>query len=144
MGIFQRFFANQQAPGLDMENARKVVQDYANFLNVSPPLPGCVADSSQLPYDKELIKESIYTCINATGDPELIAHLKNGYLMLCAWQDNVGDRPLGVDFTKLDLEADPLKTAAEIQQQSDDVVGWTPIVESEQKMLEADLMAFGV
>ena len=64
--------------------------------------------------------------------------------MLCAWQDNVGDHPLGVDFTKLDLEADPLKTAAEIQQQSDDVAGWTPIVKSEQKMLEADLMAFGV
>ena len=144
MGMFQRLSTRQQSPGLDLDNACAVVQGYANFLNVSPPLPGCVADSKQLPYDKELIKESIYICINATGDRELIAHLKNGYLMLCAWQDNVGDRPLGVDFTRLDLEADPLKTAAEIQQQSDDVAGWTPIVESEQKMLEADLMAFGV
>ncbi|NCF19216.1 MAG: hypothetical protein GWP63_13315 [Haliea sp.] len=152
VGIFQRFFSADTRPGLDLDLdlgldldlARKVVQDYANFLNTSAPLPGCVADSQQLPHHKELIKESLFTCINATGDPELIGHLKNGYLMLSAWQEGVGEHNLGMDFTELDLEAEPMFTAAQVQRQRDEVAHWRPLVEAEQKLLSADLLAFGV
>jgi hypothetical protein len=140
VGIFQRFFSADTRPGLDLDLdlgldldlARKVVQDYANFLNTSAPLPGCVADSQQLPHHKELIKESLFTCINATGDPELIGHLKNGYLMLSAWQEGVGEHNLGMDFT------------AQVQRQREEVAHWRPLVEAEQKLLSADLLAFGV
>ena len=72
MGVLQRFFGSHSKPNYDIELARQVVQVYANFLNTSAPLPGCVADTNELPFDKEVIKASLYACINSTGDPELI------------------------------------------------------------------------
>lgn len=144
MGIFQRVFGSPAKPGYNLGLARQVVQTYANFINTSAPLPGCVADTSELPYDKELIKESLYACINATDDPELIQHFKHGYLMLSAWQDEVGERRLGLDFTAMDLDRDPEVIAEEVQHQGDEVSNWTPIVASDQKRLAEDLLAFGV
>ena len=144
MGIFQRIMRTTNRPVLDHGLATQVVQGYANFLNSAAPLPGCIADTSELPFDKELIKESLFTCINATGDPELIQHFKHGYLMLSAWQEEVGERRLGVDFTAIELDADPLVVASEVQRRSDEVAYWTPIVAADQKQLAADLLAFGV
>lgn len=144
MGIFQRIFGSDKPAGQDIALAHQVVQDYANFLNTSAPLPGCVADSSQLPYAKDVIKRSLFTCISCTGDRELIEHFKNGYLMLSAWQDAVGEQTLGLDFTGLDLDADPLEVAGQIQLQGDRVAQWKPVIEAEQKILTADLVSFGV
>ena len=144
MGIFQRILRPSPHTAFNVERARLVVQAYANFLNTSAPLPGCVADSSELPYDKELIKESLFVCINATGDPELIEHFKHGYLMLSAWQDQVGEQRLGLDFSRMDLDRDPEVTAAEVQRASDKIAGWAPIIAADQKQLKADLLAFGV
>ena len=144
MGIFQRVFGATARQGYNLGLAREVVQTYANFVSTSAPLPGCVADTSELPYDKELIKESLYACINATSDPDLIQHFKHGYLMLSAWQDNVGEARLGLDFTAMDLDRDPAVIAEEVQRQGDEVSHWTPIVASDQKRLAEDLLAFGV
>ena len=144
MGIFQRVFGATARQGYNLGLAREVVQTYANFVSTSAPLPGCVADTSELPYDKELIKESLYACINATSDPDLIQHFKHGYLMLSAWQDNVGERRLGLDFTAMDLAREPAVIAEEVQRQGDEVSHWTPIVASDQKRLAEDLLAFGV
>jgi hypothetical protein len=144
MGIFQRIFGSDRSAGRDIGLAHQVVQDYANFLNTSAPLPGCVADSSHLPHDKEVIKRSLFTCISCTEDAELIEHFKNGYLMLSAWQDAVGEQTLGLDFTGLDLEADPLDIAERIQLQGDRIARWQPVIEAEQKILAADLVSFGV
>ena len=144
MGIFQRVFGTTPNHDKNLSLARHVVQAYANFLNTSAPLPGCVADASELPFDKEVIKESLYACINATGDPELIQHFKHGYLMLSAWQDNVGERRLGIDFTAMDLDSDPTVIAEAVQRQSDEVARWTPVVAADQKRLSNDLLAFGV
>lgn len=144
MGIFQRPLGNSKPVGLEIGLARQVVQDYTNFLNTSAPLPGCVADTSQLPYDKEVIKQSLFSCISDTGDRELIEHFKNGYLMLSAWQHGVGGRTLGVDFTGLNLDAHPLEIAENIQQQADQVARWKPVIEADQKILAAELVSFGV
>ena len=144
MGIFHRLFRENTPVARDIGTAQKVVGEYANYLNTCAPLPGCVADSSDLPHDKELIKESLFTCINATGDPELIGHFKNGYLMLSAWQAGVGDNVLGVDFTRVNLEQNPIEVAAQVQDQSDEVERWTPVVVKEQKILAAELISIGV
>ena len=144
MGVLQRIFRSDKPAGQDMALAHRVVMEYANFVNTSAPLPGCVADSSQLPYDKEVIKRSLFTCISGTGDREIIEHFKNGYLMLSAWQDAVGEQTLGLDFTGLDLEADPLDVAEQIQLQGDRAARWKPVIEAEQKILAADLVSFGV
>lgn len=144
MGIFQKIFGYESPTAPDIALSHKVVQDYANFLNTSAPLPGCVADSRQLPHDKEVIKQSLFNCISSTGDRELIEHFKNGYLMLSAWQDKVGEQVLGLDFTSIDLESDPLDIAAQVQAQSDRVANWKPKIEAEQKILAAELVSFGV
>jgi hypothetical protein len=144
MGIFHRFFRENSHAADNIHSAQKVVQEYANFLNTSAPLPGCVADTSELPHRKALIKASLSACINATGDPGLIEHFKNGYLMLSAWQEGVGDKVLGVDFTRMNLEEDPIDIAEQVQYQNDQVEHWTPVVVREQKILAAELLSLGV
>ena len=144
MGIFHRLSRGNSPAGDDINLAQKVVQEYANFLNTSAPLPGCVADTSELPHEKALIKASLFACINATGDPELIGHFKNGYLMLSAWQQGVGNKVLGVDFTRINLEEDPIDIATDVQYQNEQVAHWTPVVLKEQKILAAELLSLGV
>ena len=94
MGMFNRLLRRDvtraSATGLDIETARGIVQDYKVFLETSAPMPGRVADVSELPHSKDLIKDAISVCITVLGDPQLTEHLKYGYLMLSAWQNGVG------------------------------------------------------
>jgi hypothetical protein len=142
--LFRKARTGHYALAHSFETAQRVIQDYEDFLKTSAPLPGCVADESQLPHPKEDIKQALSTCIGAIRDPELIEHLKHGYLMLCAWQHNVGINVLGVNFTELDLEQDPMTVAALIQQQSASIEQWKPWVEAEQASSHRELLALGV
>jgi hypothetical protein len=148
MGMFNRLFnkvsARQDTLGLDMATAQSVVQDYRIFLETSAPLPGRVADERQLPHSKEHIKQAISVCISTIRDPGLNEHLKHGYLMLSAWQNDVGDENLGVDFTRLNLEADPIELAEQIQRESDVMRKWNPLIKAEQSVLLTELKALGV
>lgn len=143
--LFGRTEARNDAFGaLDLPTAQKIVQEYADFLEIAAPLPGRIADESRLPYSKLLIKNALSVCINSTGDRELIGHLKNGYLMLSAWQQGVGSRIVGVDFSNLDLEADPMEVAEAIQLQSANMERWNPLVRAEQAELASELKVLGV
>jgi hypothetical protein len=148
MGMFNRLFkkvsARQDTLGLDMATAQSVVQDYRLFLETSAPLPGRVADERQLPHSKEHIKQAISVCISTIRDPGLNEHLKHGYLLLSAWQNGVGDENLGVDFTQLDLETDPVELADQIQRESDVMSTWNPLIKAEQSVLLTELQALGV
>ena len=148
MGMFNSLFrkvaARQESAGLDIVKAQSVVQDYRVFLETSAQLPGRVADECQLPHSKELIKHAISVCMRVIRDPQLNEHLKHGYLMLSAWQNDVGDTILGVDFTQLDLDTDPIKLADIIQRESDVMSKWTPMIKAEQSVLRAELEALGV
>jgi hypothetical protein len=143
--LFRRTPArNDEFGALDQETAGRIVQDYARFLETSAPLPGRIADVIKLPHSKLMIKDALRICINSTGDPELIGHLKSGYLMLCAWQPDVGERTVGVDFTSLNLEADPMEVAERIQSQSAAMELWNPVIQAEQSELASELRALGV
>ena len=83
-------------------------------------------------------------CITELRDTQLTEHLKYGYLMLSAWQNGVGDKTLGLDFTQLDLEIDPLDLAQQIQQQSAPMEKWSPMIKDEQAKLTSELGAMGV
>lgn len=143
MGMLNRLFGNPNAATenhlLNLETAQMIVEDYGNFLQASAPLPGCVADTSRLPHDKDIIKDALLTCMGVIRDPGLIEHLKHGYLMLSAWQEGVGEKHLGIDFTQLNLEADPLQLAASIQRQKETVDKWEIIISAEQAALKSDL-----
>ena len=147
MGIFNRLFKRDTSStdqhDLSIEAAQQIVQQYRLFLEDSAPLPGRVSDVSRLPHRKEVIKDALLVCIRAFRDPSLTEHLRHGYLMLSAWQSGVGQHDLGPDFTQLDLEADPMELAELIQQKSVAANKWTPLIKSEQAMLESELQAIG-
>jgi hypothetical protein len=150
MGMFNRLLrrdvtrASASASGLDIDTARGIVQDYKVFLEASAPMPGRVADVSELPHSKDLIKDAISVCITVLGDPQLTEHLKYGYLMLSAWQNGVGANTLGPDFAQLDLDIDPLELAQQIQEQSAPMEKWRPVIRAEQAKLTSELRAMGV
>ena len=147
MGIFNRLFKRDTSStdqhDLSIDAAQQIVQQYRLFLEDSAPLPGRVSDVSHLPHRKEVIKDALLVCIRAFRDPSLTEHLRHGYLMLSAWQSGVGQHDLGPDFTQLDLEADPMELAELIQQKSVAANKWTPLIKSEQAMLESELQAIG-
>ena len=64
--------------------------------------------------------------------------------MLSAWQQGVGNKVLGVDFTRINLEEDPIDIATDVQYQNEQVAHWTPVVLKEQKILAAELLSLGV
>jgi len=103
-----------------------------------------VADVNELPHSKDLIKDAISVCITVLGDPQLTEQLKYGYLMLSAWQSGVGAKTLGPDFTRLDLDIDPLELAQQIQQLSTPMEKWNPVIKDEQVRLKYELNALGV
>lgn len=149
MKILQRLFRgksarNDEFGALDEETAAKVIGDYARFLETSAPPPGRIADTSELPHSKNLIKDALRLLINGTDDAELIGHLKNGYLMLSAWQAGVGEQTVGVDFTSLNLEADPMEIAQKIQCQNSGMDRWKPLIREEQSALAGELRTLGV
>ena len=123
--------------------AQRIAQAYGHVLDSSAPLPGCVADAGQLPYDKDTIKQALAICLSASNDPQLTEYLKHGYLQLAAWQHGVGDKALGLDFTEIDLEADPNEIAALVQQRSATMACWDTLIKEERARLEGDLSALG-
>lgn len=146
MGIFQRLLSRDDT-GMDQmsqEMAEQVVQRYGGCVATCSPLPGRVADTALLPYSKTVIKQALAMSISSSADPELREHLRCGYLMLSAWQDGVGLAPLGPDFTRLNLEADPLEIATAIEEQTDAVAPWRPVIEAEQEILQRELASLGL
>ncbi|RLA42694.1 MAG: hypothetical protein DRR06_13865 [Gammaproteobacteria bacterium] len=139
MSILRRLFppvkASNDAPLMAFESAHRIVRDYGDFLQTSAPLPGCVADEKQLPHAKIHIKDAIGVYVNTIGERGVTEELKHGYLMLSAWQDGVGDQPLGVNFSEFDLDEDPLLVAQKIQDQSATMGKWKPIIEADQAEL---------
>jgi len=123
---------------MSIDTARKIVRDYAKFMEKSTPLPGCIADIEPLPHPKQRIKDAIGISLRATRDEILVDELKCGYLMLSAWQDGVGSQTLGLDFTSLDLDCDPVLLAEKIQNHSNTIESWKPMIETDQRSLRKE------
>ena len=134
---------DNDGPESAIRTAQEIAQAYGRLLDSSAPLPGCVADASQLPYDKDTIKQALAICLSANNDPHLTQHLKHSYRQLAAWQYGVGDNTLGLDFTRIDLEADPNEIAALVQQRSAAMYWWDALIKAERTKLEAELRALG-
>jgi hypothetical protein len=141
--LFRRAVIGAGHSGQSLEAARNIVEAFAVFLETSAPLPGRVADVDQLPHDKEAIKEAFSICIAGTSDPVLIEHLRHGYLLLSAWQENVGDQVLGLDYHGLDLSGDPMEIAEVIQRESEQMEPWNMLIEVEQATLTSELKTMG-
>lgn len=143
MAMFTRLFGRRQsaAPEGRFIDAQRRVLDYARYLETNPLMPGRVRDVARLPHDKQVLKQALLTCIGHSNDARLDEHLKAGYLLLSAFQEDVGCEELGTDFTALDLSADPLDTASRIERDSDRSSDLCARVEAELTRLQDDLVA---
>lgn len=142
--LFDTVDPGENSGGMSLETAKQIVQSYCDCQETSGPFPGCIADARQLPYYKAAIKDALTVCIRASEDPDVTTRLKQGYLQLGAWQDDVGENPIGVDFTRINLESDPMKIARLIQQKFTEMEKWRPLVEAEQRLLKRELNRFGM
>lgn len=141
MTIFTRLFGRRDGgQQLGFIEAQRMVLDYARFLENSPPMPGRVMDTGRLPHNKADMEAALLMCISNNGDPWLEEHLVHGYLMLSAFQEDVGET-LGTDFVHLDLEADPLETATAIELAEDALQPWQALVLDDLDRLQRDLQA---
>lgn len=94
-------------PGsVSREAALKIVQEYCEILDGAGPAFGSVADVSELPYSKYVIKKAIATCMSGKTDSALSERLKTAYLSLADWQEGVGDQHLELTLLKARVSED--------------------------------------
>ncbi|TDG13496.1 hypothetical protein E2F43_08125 [Seongchinamella unica] len=143
MKMFTRLFGRVGGDHreLDFLQAQRMVLDYARFLEHSAPMPGRIADQSRLPHPKARLKSALLLCIGNSSDERLSEHLRAGYLMLSAFQPDVGEQALGTDFTSLDLEGDMLDVALQLEQDDAAASPLRPKVRRELEELKQELYA---
>lgn len=138
--ILGRSKSDQPTPAtMTVAAAEKIVQEYGAALR-SVSRPGrYVTDARNLPHPKEDIKQALILALRLNTDPKEREALKIAYVSLADWQEGVGDIPVGLDLTKMDLNADPIGLAKRIAPQADTMVKWLPVVKEEQEALKSEL-----
>ena len=147
MGILKKLFGGGSAttsPAMSRQTAEKIIQAYGAVLQTQAPTPGCVADTSKLPFPKEKIKAALIIGLKATTDQQTKEMLKVGYIQLADWQEGVGETDQGLDLSKMDLNDDPVKLAQEVVAQGSGREKWQPAVQAEQEKLEQELVDLGL
>jgi len=124
--------------------AEKIVQEYGASLR-SLSIPGrFVMDAGSLPHPKERIKQALILALLLETDPKQREVLKSGYIMLSDWQEGVGDEPVGLDVTKMDLNADPKELAKRIHDPLDRMIKWQAVAKEEREALKSELQKLGL
>ena len=143
MGIFNGFFSRSPkatpAPMTDDESIR-IINAYGKALMDRKSSYG---DVSELPYEKERIKEAIMHGIKEAGDPTFREQLKGAYITLAEWQPGFAARRDAAELTQEDLK-DPAKAMAFIQASGDDFLKIPQEIGSEADLLMAELKASGL
>ncbi|HWR77167.1 MAG TPA: hypothetical protein VN283_08165 [Thiobacillus sp.] len=145
MGIFDKLFGRRSTEELAerlIERSREIVSAYGAILETGP-VPGTVADTSELPYPKDAIKIALVTLLTLTKEPSLREHLKLGYVSLADWQTGVGPSRVGIDATKLDVSLEPVELANRILAGDAAAKEWLPRARLEQEALIAELRELG-
>ena len=143
MGFFSRFFGNRPKPVLSSGTPPNIiVADFGEVIEKSGTVGlGCVADVTELPYQKEEIKRAILIMLAVTTDSQLRQHLKNAYVLLAGWQVGVGSSHQGLNVTEIMNSTKPIDDRAEeFLAQNNEWKKWESIVEAEQKALTKELI----
>jgi hypothetical protein len=101
-------------------------------------------DAGSLPHPKELIKQALILALLLETDPKQREVLKGGYIMLSDWQEGVGDEPVGLDVTKMDLNADPKELAKRIHDPVHRLIKWQAVAKEEREALKSELQKLGL
>lgn len=128
---------------LTVARARAIVSAYSAILEKGP-VPGTVADASELPFPKETIKRALILLLTETENPKLRGQLKAAYTFLAEWQTGVGPVRLGPDISNYDLSQGALAIAKKHKAEADAVGKWLAVADAEREMLARELEAWGL
>jgi hypothetical protein len=140
MSIFDRLFgraAKTTSGPMTGEEAMKIINAYGNAL---ADRKSSFGDVSELPYDKERIKEALIHWIKVAEDPKVRELLKGSYITLADWQPGFAARRANGELTQEDLK-DPTKAMAHIQASGGDFLKLPQEIAAEAELLMADLKA---
>lgn len=125
------------------DEVMSIIQAYGKTLENYAPTPGCVADSSKLPYPKQEIKAALISGLQAIYDSQMKEHLKIAYIQLSDWQEGVRDTDQGIDLKNIDPNQSTEELAKAITDQSSRE-DWGAIVLKEQDALKQELKDLGL
>jgi len=64
--------------------------------------------------------------------------------LLADWQEGVGNIPVGLDMTGVNLNGDPIELAERVAEPLRRMVKWQPVVNEEQEVLKSELQKLGL
>ena len=121
------------------EEMNKIIQEYGRaMVHKAPPLGG-VAAVSKLPYPKSKIKKALIQALSAVEGPELARSLKDGYVRLSVWQEDVGEQTIGIDLAEFGTISDLDEQASVYLEQERQIEKWKHNVSNEAESLMDDL-----
>jgi hypothetical protein len=126
-----------------MRQVMTVINAYGAFLmSEKAPAPGCIADTSKLPFPKALLKAALMVGIRTSNSPEATTILAHGYYQLANFQDGVGEIDVGIDATRLDMRSSDL--ARQVLEQAERHDQFSAKSEAEILQLHEDMRKAGV
>lgn len=143
MNIFRKLFGGKntedKSKSMSIPEAEKIMHSYSGYMQTDSPTPGCVADSSKLPYPKDKIKEALKIALTNVSDPKFRNALSTSYLHLANWQDGVGKSDVGFDISGLDPSGDINELLKSVTSAGDPKNSWQEMVDKELIELEREL-----
>lgn len=136
VGLFDRFLKPRQAApaSTNAETIQSLLRAYGAALEAHAATGAVVADVSNLPARKEVLREVLLSLIRATENPMAREQLKSSYVMLADFQPNVGS-----EIVKLDVQLRPGESiqsqAARVAAQGPLVLQWSQRVTDEMTVL---------
>lgn len=121
-----------------------VIEAYGEVLSTRAPRPGCVADESELPFSKHVIKAALAAELQTVSDPRLKDLLKTGFVSLAMWQPGIGSVHRGAVVPPPEVAADPVRYANWVVEHGDDFTKWPQVVASEMDVLKHELRERGL
>ena len=144
MGIYKSIFGSKYkstSATMTFQQAADIAGSYGDVL-VNNTMR-TIADTSKLPYPKNIIKQALIVLLNQNTDSQMLEYLKSSYWLLANWQDGVGPTNVGLELSNMDLTTDPVELAKQVSDQSSDVQGWSEKVYAERLQLQAELKELG-
>jgi hypothetical protein len=129
---------------MPLEEMNKIIQEYGSAMVYKAPPSGGVADVSSLPYPKSQIKKAIIQALYAVDGPEITTSLKDGYVKLSDWQEDVGEQSIGIDLSKFGMILDTDERVDAYLEQENQIEKWKDQVNDEMESLQDDLEKLGL
>lgn len=146
MGFLNKVFGGGKKPDVQLtaEMAGKIINTFGEVLEKEAATAGSVKDVSRLPYPKKQIKLALIMGLMSVADPQMKEHLKTAYISLADWQEEVGEKTLGMNTMNMDPNQDVKELAKQVSQQMVGYDKWIPVVQTDLDRLQKELKDLGL